>query len=109
MDQAEQIRRFYEAIAGDGRIGPVHISVYMGLLHLWERQHHENPIHIFSRDLMPVAKISGIATYYRTMKELNKYGYIRYIATYDRITGSLVYILELKAATDVNKENKMEM
>lgn len=87
-------------IAGDGRIGPVHISVYMALLHLWERQDHVNPIHIFSRNLMPIAKISGIATYYRTMKELNKYGYIRYISTYDRIIGSLVYIQELNVSID---------
>jgi len=97
MERSQHFRRFYEAIASDGRIGPVHISVYMGLLHLWEGQGYASPIHIFSRDLMPVAKISGIATYYRTMKELNKYGYIRYISTYDRVLGSLVYILELKA------------
>ncbi|MBN8856680.1 MAG: hypothetical protein J0H07_32795 [Sphingobacteriales bacterium] len=49
---------------------------------------------------MPIAKISGIATYYRTMKELNKYGYIRYISTYDRIIGSLVYIQELNVSID---------
>ena len=102
IEQSYQFRRFYEAIAGDNRIGPVHISVYMGLLHLWESQGYGNPIHIFSRDLMPVAKISGIATYYRTMKELNKYGYIRYVSTYDRVLGSLVYMLELKKLADVN-------
>lgn len=102
MEQSQQFKRFYEVIAGDGRIGPVHISIYMGLLHLWAAQGYVNPIHIFSRDLMPLAKISGIATYYRTLKELNKYGYIRYISTYDRIIGSLVYILELKAVADVN-------
>jgi len=96
MEQSESFKRFYETIAHDGCIGPVHISIYMALLHLWEKQGYENPIHVFSRDLMPVAKISGIATYYRTLKELNKYGYIRYVSTYDRILGSLVYILELK-------------
>lgn len=106
MEQSQQFKRFYEVIAGDGRIGPVHISIYMGLLRLWEVQDYVNPIHIFSRDLMPLAKISGIATYYRTLKELNKYGYIWYISTYDRIIGSLVYILELRADTDVNSDGQ---
>ena len=95
MEQTQSFKKFYNAIVQDGRIGPVHISVYMALMHLWEIQAFVNPIHIFSRDVMPIAKISGIATYYRTLKELNKYGYIKYISTYDRVLGSLVYMLEL--------------
>jgi hypothetical protein len=97
MERTQYFETFYEAIGNDTRIGPVHVSVYMALLNLWDKQGHVNPIHIFSRDIMPMAKISGVATYYRTMKELNKYGYIKYISTYDRILGSLVYLLELKA------------
>jgi hypothetical protein len=97
MERTQYFGKFYEVIGHDTRIGPVHVSVYMALLYLWEKQGYVNPIHIFSRDVMPMAKITGIATYYRTMKELNKYGYIKYISTYDRILGSLVYILELKA------------
>jgi hypothetical protein len=96
MEQEQVFQRFYNVIAEDGRIGPVHISVYMALLHLWMRQGYKNPIHIFSREVMPLAKISGIATYYRALKELNKYGYIKYISTYDRILGSLVYMVEIK-------------
>lgn len=97
MEQSQPFKRFYEVIANDIRIGPVHISVYMALLYLWEKQEHVSPIHVFSRDLMPTAKIAGIATYYRTLKELNNYGYIKYISTYDRILGSLVYLPELKS------------
>jgi hypothetical protein len=96
MERIAYFGKFYEAIGHDTRIGPVHVSVYMALLHLWGKQGYTSPIHIFSRDVMPLAKISGIATYYRALKELNKYGYIKYISTYDRILGSLVYMLELK-------------
>ena len=96
MEQSVSFHRFYEVIVGDGRIGPVHISMYMALLHLWKVQGSVNPINIFSRELMPVAKISGIATYYRVLKELTAYGYIRYVSTYDRVVGSLVYMLDLE-------------
>jgi hypothetical protein len=96
MESGEYLQKFYKAIQADGRIGPVHISMYIGLLYLFQQQGYVNPVHIFSRDVMPLAKISGIATYYRTLKELNKYGYVKYISTYDRVLGSLVYILELK-------------
>lgn len=88
--------RFFGAIESDPRIGPVHISIYMALLVLHERQGFSNPIHIFSRIVMPLAKISGIATYYKSLKELSSYGYIHYVSTYDRITGSLVFMQELR-------------
>jgi Fe2+ or Zn2+ uptake regulation protein len=96
MERMQYFETFYKAIGNDTRIGPVHVSVYMALLNLWEKQGRVNPIHIFSRDVMPMAKISGIATYYRTLRELDRYGYIKYISTYDRVTGSVVYFLEIK-------------
>lgn len=104
MERTQYFETFYQAIDNDARIGPVHVSVYMALLNLWEKQGHVNPIHIFSRNVMPMAKISGVATYYRTMKDLNKYGYIKYVSTYDRIIGSLVYLLELKAGEGYSKK-----
>lgn len=97
MEQERYFGRFYDVMVSDCRIGPTHVSIYMALLRLWGEQGQANPIHIFGRDVMPMAKISGIATYYRTLKELHNYGYIRYVSTYDRIMGSLVYLLEIKS------------
>ena len=96
LDSQPFFKRFFDVIESDGRIGPVHIAVYMALLFLWEEQHYSMPIQIFSKVVMPRAKISGISTYYKALKELDSYGYIRYISTYDRVTGSMVYLLELK-------------
>jgi hypothetical protein len=93
---AKLITAFALTSKDDVRISPVHISLYMALLHCWQEQRLVNPIYVFSNKLMPLAKISGPATYHRTIRELNMYGYIRYVPSYYHLLGSLVYMLGLE-------------
>jgi hypothetical protein len=51
------------------------------------------PLSVYSKELMRQAKISGMATYHKCMRDLNELGYIRYIPSYNPIQGSQVYIL----------------
>jgi hypothetical protein len=83
-------RDFFIATIRDVRISPVHISLYMALLNCYCQQLN-NPIYIFSTQVMPLAKISGPATYHRTIRQLHEYGYIRYVPSYYHLLGSLVY------------------
>lgn len=46
----------------------------------------------FSRDLMYLAKISGLSTYYRSVRQLNDYGYIKYEPSRNHFSGSLIHI-----------------
>ncbi|HTR29915.1 MAG TPA: hypothetical protein VMH27_11640 [Puia sp.] len=78
----------------DPRISPVHISLYMAILHCWRAQGCRNPICVYAKDLMPVAKISGVATYHRSIRQLDEYGYIKYSSSRNHVLGSLVYLLE---------------
>lgn len=52
---------------------------------------------MLSKELMRQAKISGMATYHKCMRDLNELGYIRYIPSYNPILGSLVYVLNSEA------------
>jgi hypothetical protein len=96
---------FVSAIKSDTRIGPMHISLYMALLYSWHEQGLVNPIYIFSSQLMPLAKISGLATYHRTMRQLAEYGYVKYVPSYYHLLGSLVYLpsLENKGSKEFSK------
>src|SRR5450432_369250 len=91
------VNAFFVAIGNDARISPAHISLYMALVHIWSVRCFAYPIYIYSSDLMPVAKIYGTATYHRCIRELNKYGYIKYVPSHNHILGSLVYLLQMKA------------
>ncbi|HMH32909.1 MAG TPA: hypothetical protein VK543_07755 [Puia sp.] len=88
---------FIIAIKQDARISPVHISLYLALLYCQSEQ-CMNPIYIFSAQVMPLAKISGPATYHRTIRQLHEYGYIKYVPSYYHLLGSLVYFPKKEGA-----------
>jgi hypothetical protein len=92
MQAIQQLSRFIALVTDDPRIGPVHISLYGALLSLWEQNAFENPISVFSHEVMPRCKISGLATYHRSIRELHQYGYIKYVPSYNHFLGSLVYV-----------------
>ena len=99
MQVSNSISAFFIRILDDPRISPVHISLYMAVLDLWIQNSYENPISVFSHEAMPLAKISGIATYYRTIRELHQFGYIQYTASFNHFQGSQIYL------TNVEKNN----
>jgi hypothetical protein len=45
---------------------------------------------IFQKNIMPLARISGNATYNKYLKELVSFGYLRYNASHDYYQGSKV-------------------
>ena len=96
MHQLQAIQGFFSAIADDPRINTTHISLYMALLKIWGERQFQNPFRVFSYEVMPVCKISGIATYHKSIRELHQYGYIRYVPSYYRLTGSMVSIIRME-------------
>ena len=88
---SEELNRFMNEVREDGRISPSHISLFIAILQYANLQ-GENPVCVFSRDLMPLAKISGSATFNKNIWDLHKYGYIKYIPSYNHFLGSMIYI-----------------
>ncbi len=92
MNLIPELIAFFTAIREDPRINPVHISLFMAIMQHWNDNNCKSPICVFSRDLMQLAKISGVATYHRSIRELDEYGYIKYEPSYNHFLGSLVYL-----------------
>ncbi len=93
MVESTQFSEFFAAIADDARINTTHISLYMALLQYWKEKDFVCPMHVFSHDIMQTAKILSSATYHRSVRDLNDFGYIRYEPSYKRNQGSKIYIV----------------
>ncbi len=91
MDQLNPLSDFFNAIAGDPRISITHIGIYSALLQCWKQHNFENPINVFSYEIMSIAKISASTTYHKIIKDLSSYGYIKYEPSYKRNQGSKIY------------------
>jgi len=85
----------HSAIKSDHRIGTTHISLYMALFQFYNLNRLENPIQITRTAVMEVAKISGLATYHKCMRDLVEYGYIQYEPSYNPAISSQVHLLKV--------------
>ncbi len=95
MGQIKELTSFYSAIRDDHRIGASHISLYMALFQYYNLNGFENPIHITRANIMEAAKINGLATYHKCIKDLNDFGYIQYLPSFNPAINSEVNLLQL--------------
>ncbi|TXE13415.1 hypothetical protein [Algoriphagus aquimarinus] len=76
----------------DPRISLSHIGLFSVLLHVREEFDGIEPFPIKREELMKAAKISSTATYFKIIRQLNEYGYIHYLPTFNRMRQSRVSI-----------------
>lgn len=93
--ELKHLMEFYNSATPDKRMGAAHISLYMALFQFWIKNSFKNPIEASRSEIMPVAKINGRATYHKCMKDLQEYGYIKYVRSFNPFLKSLIYILKL--------------
>ncbi|SFH38030.1 hypothetical protein [Pedobacter insulae] len=91
METGSLLSEFFRAIQNNPCIGPSHVSFYAALIELQKEKGYKEPIVIKRIEVMSMARIAGISTYHRLLKDLVAGGYIRYEARFDR-KGSRVYL-----------------
>lgn len=92
MDGLLHLSEFIRSASNDPRISPSHISLYMSIFQQWILNQCDDPIYISRAEVMKTAKISGIATYHKCIKDLNKYGYIKYMPSYNPERNTKVFL-----------------
>ena len=92
MEKFKPLSDFFIAVYEDPRISITHICVYAALLQYWSEHHFENPLYVYSYEIMRIAKMSASATYHKAIRELSEYGYLEYTPSYNRKRGSKIYI-----------------
>jgi hypothetical protein len=100
MNYIKHLAGFFERVAGDERLNPTHVSMYVSLFQFWNASRFQNPISISRNELMRVSKISAKATYHKCIRELNDYGYLQYRPSYNPFKGSLVYLFNFQAGSE---------
>ncbi|WP_304343955.1 transcriptional regulator [Chryseobacterium koreense] len=105
MNYIRHLTGFYDKIQQDERLNPTHISLYLALFQFWNLNHFQNPISISRNEMMRLSKISAFGTYHKCIKELQNFGYIEYIPSFNPYKGSLVNLYNFENS-DVQNLNK---
>lgn len=82
---------FFVAIERDPRISITHIGIYAALLKYRAEMGLTNPITVFCREIIEIAKISSPSTYHRCVRDLSDYGYIKYQPSFNKNRGSIIH------------------
>ena len=107
MNYIRHLTGFYDKIQQDERLNQTHISLYLALFQFWNINHFQNPISISRNEMMRLSKISALGTYHKCIKELQNFGYIEYIPSFNPYKGSLVnlYNFDNSEVQNLNKRN----
>jgi hypothetical protein len=74
----------------DKELRPYHISLFIGMLSLWQEQNYVSPFHVTRCKLMAASGIRSPATYHKCLKLLVYKKYIIYEPSFHPGKGSLV-------------------
>lgn len=104
MNYIRHLTGFYDRIQEDDRLNPTHISLYLALFQFWNLNHFQNPISISRNEMMRLSKISALGTYHKCIKQLQEFGYIEYLPSFNPYKGSLVNLRNFENS-DVQRVN----
>jgi hypothetical protein len=82
MKTTQMLTEFFRKAEIDPSINTTHIALYVSLVWLWETQGAKGPLHLYSYEVMAVAKIASSSTYVRAMADLHQLQYVNYTPCY---------------------------
>ncbi|MBA2500227.1 MAG: hypothetical protein H0V30_10910 [Chitinophagaceae bacterium] len=92
-ENVSALTHFLAVIRDDHRIGPTHISLYMSLFQMYNLNAFQSPVEITRSLVMETAKINGLATYHKCIRDLHEYGYIRYAPSFNPRVRSRIWMI----------------
>jgi hypothetical protein len=78
MNLIEQNNSFFEIIDYDKRLNSTHISMYYTLMNYWNKSKFKQIFYIFRNDVMFKSRIGSTNTYYKCLRDLESWGYLKY-------------------------------
>ena len=90
MNYIRHLTAFLQKAKSDKRLNSSHVSLYLALFHYWNLNMFENPLSVNRAQMLELSKIGSQHTYYKCLKELHSFGYIRYFPSHHPAKGCLV-------------------
>ena len=100
MERGEQITGFINSLVSDERLRPIHIALSTALCHAWIASQFQQPYSVSRSQLMQACRIHSKATYHKTLRELQAFGYVEYHPSYHPVKASSV-TLKLDLSTPI--------
>lgn len=90
MKTFSRLKKFYYKANKDPQLKPSHLSLYFGIIWMWQENDYSPKFKVYRKTLMMLAHISSIVTYHKCIRELVDLGYIQYEPSYNHYKGCLM-------------------
>ena len=90
MNYINHLNAVFRLFAKDSQVRPTHISLYIALFQLWNRNRFPEKFYINRGEVMIMSKIGSMTTYYNCMRRLHDRKYITYSGSHDPLVGGEV-------------------
>lgn len=79
MNYILHLNHWFSLLEKAPMVRPTHISLYVALFNVWNKQRFADPIYVTRSDLMEISKIGSKTTYSQCMTDLHHWGWIYYV------------------------------
>ncbi len=100
VNYIKQLEAVTLRMSDDTRLNSSHVSMYLALFLIWNHHRFQNPLSINRSEVMKVSKIGSANTYTRCLKQLDEWGYIQYLPSFNPLRGSLVNLYTFDNSSD---------
>jgi len=108
MNYIRHMSGFFARLSQEQLMTPFHVSLYMALFQLWNLNRFRNPFTISRDETMQLSRIGSANTYARCMKQLQEWGYIRYVSTANFYFGSHVTCISFDTGRNTGNDTGNE-
>lgn len=101
----------WQKLSEKNQLDPHHLSIYVTLFHLWNKARFINPMGIDRREIMWLSKVRSNAKYISCMRQLDTFGFIRYLPSKNAHAGSKVRMVVFGKSdnnSEANSANKSD-
>lgn len=99
INYIKHLNTVFVQFSKDNRLNPTHISLYIALFQLWNRNRFKNNFFINRDEVMHLSKIGSKSTYHRCIKELSHWQYIMYLPSHNPYKGSKINMIDFGTST----------
>ncbi|MFD2586744.1 MULTISPECIES: hypothetical protein [Flavobacteriaceae] len=92
----------------DTRIKQGHITLYLAFFHKWNRDYFKKRITVNRGLIMERAKIRSKTTYHNYLKDLNCWGYLKYLPSKNPSLGSKIHMFNFGTSASTLDGQKMD-
>ena len=100
MNYIKQMNAIFTKFYKDSRLNPTHISLYFSLFQLGNLNRFPETFYINREEIMKLSKIGSKATYHRCLKQLDHWGYIKYLPSHNPYKGSKIKLLKFDTSCE---------